>query len=157
MVFLEHSLLYSMRWEVPGNDHLEGIGKSQLLRTGKDVTIVCYSRMAMVSVTAAERLSKDGIEAEVVDLRTLRPLDMDPVLDSVRKTNHVVVVEEGWRSCGMGAEIAARIYEGAFDHLDAPVTRIASLEVPLPYNRKLEKKAIPNEEDIIQAVKQLLG
>jgi pyruvate dehydrogenase E1 component beta subunit len=157
VVFLEHSLLYSMRGEVPGNDHLEEIGKSQLLRTGKDVTIVSYSRMAMVSVTAAERLSKDGIEAEVVDLRTLRPLDMDPVLDSVRKTNHVVVVEEGWRSCGMGAEIAARIYEGAFDHLDAPVTRIASLEVPLPYNRKLEKKAIPNEEDIIQAVKQLLG
>lgn len=156
VVFLEHSLLYSLRGEVPEDDHLEEIGKSQILRTGRDVTIVSYSRMAVASMLAAERLAKEGIEAEVVDLRTLRPLDMEPVLGSVRKTNHVVVAEEGWRSCGMGAEIAARIYEGAFDYLDAPVTRVASLEVPIPYNRKLERKAIPDEETVIQAVRRLL-
>ncbi len=156
VVFLEHSLLYSLKGEVSEDDQMEEIGKSQLLRRGEDVTIVSYSRMAVASMLAAEKLSKEGIEAEVVDLRTLRPLDMDPVLESVRKTNHVIVAEEGWRSCGMGAEIAARIYEGAFDYLDAPVTRVAAPEVPIPYNRKLERKAIPDEESVIQAARQLL-
>lgn len=156
VMFLEHSLLYSMRGEVPEGDHVEELGKSRVLRRGRDVTIVSYSRMAMASMVAAERLAKEGIEAEVVDLRCLRPIDLEPVLDSVRRTNRAVVAEEGWRSCGMGAEIASRIYEHAFDYLDAPVARVASLEVPVAYNRTLEREAIPDEEDVIQAVRQLV-
>lgn len=156
VVFLEHSLLYGIRGEVPDDGHLEEIGKSQILRKGKDVTIVTYSRMTQVALVAAEWLAKDGIEAEVVDLRTLRPLDMDPVLESVKKTNRVVVAEESWRSCGMGAEIAARVYEGAFDYLDGPVARVASLEVPVPYNRNLERECFPDEQDIIEAVRKMV-
>lgn len=156
VVFLEHSLLYGIRGEVPDDGHLEEIGKSQILRKGKDVTIVTYSRMTQVALVAAEWLAKDGIEAEIVDLRTLRPLDMDPVLESVKKTNRVVVAEESWRSCGMGAEIAARVYEGAFDYLDGPVARVASLEVPVPYNRNLERECFPDEQDIIEAVRKMV-
>lgn len=158
VVFLEHSLLYGTRGEVPDGDgdHVEELGKSQLLRRGRDVTIVSYSRMLNVSMTAAEWLAKEGIEAEVVDLRTLRPLDMGPVLESVRKTNKAVIAEESWRSCGMGAEIAARIYEEAFDFLDAPVSRVASLEVPVPYNRKLEREVFPDEHDVVDAVRKLV-
>lgn len=156
VVFLEHSLLYGIRGEVPDDGHLEEIGKSQILRKGTDVTIVTYSRMTQVALVAAEWLAKDGIEAEVVDLRTLRPLDMDPVLESVKKTNRVVVAEESWRSCGMGAEIAARVYEGAFDYLDGPVARVASLEVPVPYNRNLERECFPDEQDIIEAVRKMV-
>ncbi len=157
VVFLEHSLLYSMRGEVPdGDDHVEELGKSRVLRAGRDVTIVSYSRMAMVSLQAAERLAKEGIEAEIIDLRCLRPIDMGPVLESVRRTNRAVVAEEGWRSCGMGAEISSRIHEKAFDYLDAPVKRVAAPEVPAAYNRKLERQAIPHEEDVVQAVKELM-
>ncbi len=156
VVFLEHSLLYGLKGDVPGDDFVEELGRSRVLRRGGDVTIVSYSRMAVASMIAAERLSKEGIEAEVIDLRTLRPLDMEPVLESVRRTNRAVVAEEGWRSCGMGAEIAARIYEHAFDYLDAPVSRVAAFEVPVPYNRTLERQAIPDEEDVIEAVKKLM-
>jgi pyruvate dehydrogenase E1 component beta subunit len=158
VIFLEHSLLYGMRGEVPDGegDYTEELGKSRVLRKGKDVTIVSYSRMASVSMVAAEWLAKDGIEAEVVDLRTLRPLDMGPVLESVRRTNKAVVAEESWKSCGMGAEIAARIYEEAFDYLDAPVSRVASIEVPVPYNRKLEREAFPDENDVVEAVRKLV-
>ncbi len=157
VVFLEHSLLYGVRGEVPdGGDFVEEIGKSHVLRQGKDVTIVSYSRMANVSMVAAEWLAKEGIEAEVIDLRTLRPLDMGPVLESVRKTNKAVVAEESWRTVGMGAEIAARIYEEAFDYLDAPVTRVSALEVPVPYNRKLEREVFPDEQDIVDAVRKLV-
>ena len=124
--------------------------------SGSDVTIVSYSRMAVASMVAAEWLAKDGIEAEVIDLRTLRPLDMEPVLESVRKTNQVVVAEEGWRSCGMGAEIASRIYEGAFDYLDSPVARVAAPEVPVAYNATLERDAIPDEHNVLEAVRRLV-
>lgn len=157
VIFLEHSLLYGMRGEVPDSDGVEEIGKSKVLKSGKDVTIVSWSRMAAVSMVAAEWLAKDGIDAEIVDLRTLRPLDMGPVLESVRKTNRAVVAEESWRSVGMGAEIAARIYEQAFDYLDAPVERVAAMEVPVPYNRKLEREVFPHEEDIVEAAKKLVG
>jgi pyruvate dehydrogenase E1 component beta subunit len=156
VIFLEHSLLYSLRGDVPGDDFVEELGRSRLLRRGKDVTLVSYSRMAVASMMAAERLAEEGIEAEVIDLRTLRPLDMEPVLDSVRRTNRAVVAEEGWRSCGMGAEIAARIYEHAFDYLDAPVSRVAAFEVPVAYNRSLERATIPDEKDIIEAVEKLV-
>ncbi|MGB9641265.1 MAG: alpha-ketoacid dehydrogenase subunit beta [Anaerolineales bacterium] len=156
ILFIEHATLYQSRGEVPEGDYLIPIGKSKIQRQGKDVTIVTYSKMLEVSMKAADQLSQDGIEAEIVDLRTLRPLDMQPVIESFKKTNRAVIVEEGWRSYGVGAEVAARIYEEAFDYVDAPIQRVAQKEVPLPYNRTLEQMALPQVEDVIQAVKEVL-
>lgn len=156
VMFIEHATLYQTRGEVPEGDYIVPIGKSTIQRPGKDVTIVTYSKMLELSLKAADQLAKEGIEAEIVDLRTLRPLDMDPVIESFKKTNRAVIVEEGWKSYGVGSEITARIYEQAFDYVDAPVKRVAQKEVPLPYNRTLEQSAIPNVEDIIQAVKEVL-
>ena len=155
-MFIEHATLYQMRGEVPEGDYVVPIGKSVVQRPGRDVTIVTYSKMLEVSLKAADKLSQEGIEAEIVDLRTLRPLDMEPVIESFKKTNRAVVVEEGWPSYGVGAEISSRIYEQAFDYVDAPVKRVAQKEVPLPYNRTLEQMAIPNADDIIAAVKEVL-
>ncbi len=155
--FIEHATLYPVRGEVPDDeDYLVPIGVSDVKREGKDVTIVSYSKMLQVSLEAASRLAEEGIEAEVIDLRTLRPLDTRPVIESVRRTNRLVVVEEGWRSYGVGAEIASRVMEQAFDHLDAPVRRVAQAEVPLPYNRRLEQMALPQVEDVIRAVKDVM-
>lgn len=156
VLFIESATLYQMRDEVPEGEVLIPIGKSKVQRLGKDVTIVTYSKMVDVSLKAAEQLAQEGIEAEVVDLRTLRPLDMEPVIASFKKTNRAVMVEEGWRSYGVGAEVAARIYEEAFDYLDAPIQRVAQKEVPLPYNRDLEQLALPQIEDVIRAVKEVL-
>jgi len=156
VLFLEHATLYQLRGEVPEGEHLVPIGRSAIQRPGRDVTLVTYSKMLEVSQRAAAELAKEGVEVEIVDLRTLRPLDMGPVLDSFRKTNRAVIVEEGWRSYGVGAEIAARIYEEAFDYVDAPIRRVAQKEVPLPYNRILEQLALPQEKDIIQAVREVL-
>jgi len=156
VLFIESATLYQMRAEVPEGEVLIPIGKSKVQRLGKDVTIVTYSKMVDVSLKAAEQLAQEGIEAEVVDLRTLRPLDMEPVIASFKKTNRAVMVEEGWRSYGVGAEVAARIYEEAFDYLDAPIQRVAQKEVPLPYNRDLEQLALPQIEDVIRAVKEVL-
>ncbi|MEI7848188.1 MAG: transketolase C-terminal domain-containing protein, partial [Chloroflexota bacterium] len=125
-------------------------------REGKDVTIVTYSKGLELSTKAADELAKEGIQAEIVDLRCLRPLDMGPVLESFKKTNRAVIVEEGWMSYGVGSEIAARIYENAFDYIDAPIKRVAQKEVPLPYNRTLEQAALPQVEDVIKAVKEVL-
>src|SRR5512143_1344109 len=143
VLFIEHATLYQVRGEVPEGEHLVPIGKSTIQRQGKDVTIVTYSKMLETSQKAAEELAKDGIEVEIVDLRTLRPLDMEPVLESFKKTNRAVIVAEGWRSYGVGAEVASRIYEAAFDYVDAPIKRVAQAEVPLPYNRTLEQMALP--------------
>jgi pyruvate dehydrogenase E1 component beta subunit len=156
VMFIEHATLYQTRGEVPDGDYTVPIGKSKVQREGKDVTIVTYSKMLEVSMKAADQLAQAGIEVEIVDLRTLRPLDMEPVIESFKKTNHAVVVEEGWRSFGVGSEIAARIYEEAFDYVDAPIKRVAQDEVPLPYNRTLEQMALPQVEDIIAAVKEVL-
>jgi pyruvate dehydrogenase E1 component beta subunit len=156
ILFIEHATLYQVRGEVPDGDLTVPIGKSKIQRPGRDVTIVTYSKMLDVSSKAAEQLSKEGIEAEIVDLRSLRPLDMGPVLESFKKTNRAVIVEEGWGSYGVGSEVAARIYEGAFDYVDAPVKRVAQKEVPLPYNRALEQMALPQMEDVIQAVKEVV-
>ncbi|MAT41954.1 MAG: alpha-ketoacid dehydrogenase subunit beta [Anaerolineaceae bacterium] len=155
IMFIEHATLYQTRGEVPEGDYIVPIGKSTVQRAGEHVTIVTYSKMLELSLKAAEKLSKEGIEAEIVDLRTLRPLDMEPVIESFKKTNRAVVVEEGWKSYGVGAEIVSRIYEEAFDFVDAPIKRVAQLEVPLPYNRRLEQKALPQVEDIISAVKEV--
>lgn len=156
VLFIEHATLYQTRGEVPEGDYIVPIGKSTVQRPGKDVTIVTYSKMLEISFKAADALAKEGIEAEIVDLRTLRPLDMEPVLESFKKTNRAVIVEEGWKSFGVGSEIAARIYEQAFDYVDAPIRRVAQQEVPLPYNRTLEQMALPKVEDVIQAVKEVL-
>jgi len=156
ILFIENATLYQMKGEVPDGEYLIPIGKSTVQRPGKHVTLVTYSKMLPVSMEACNSLAKEGIDVEVVDLRSLRPLDMDPVLESVRKTNRAVIVEEGWKSFGVGAEVASRIYEDAFDDLDAPVKRVAQLEVPLPYNRTLEKSAIPQTADVIRAVREVV-
>lgn len=157
VMFIEHATLYQMRGEVPEGDYVVPIGKSTVQRPGKDVTIVTYSKMLEVSLKAADELEKAGIDVEIVDLRTLRPLDMEPVLESFKKTNRAVIVEEGWKSFGIGSEIASRIYEEAFDYVDAPIKRVAQDEVPLPYNRTLEQEALPQIKDIVQAVKEVVN
>ncbi len=156
VLFIENATLYQMRGEVPDEEYLVPIGKSKLQRAGSDVTLITYSKMLQLSLQASEELAREGIEVEVVDLRTLRPLDMDPVIESFKRTNRAVIVEEGWRSYGIGSEIAARLYEEAFDYIDAPIRRVAQREVPLPYNRELEQMALPQVTDIIRTVKEVL-
>jgi pyruvate dehydrogenase E1 component beta subunit len=156
IMFIEHATLYQVRGEVPDDEYMIPLNEAKVQRPGSDVTVVTYSKMLEKSMQAAEELAKDGVEAEVVDLRCLRPLDMEPVLESFRKTNRAVIVEEGWRSYGVGAEVSARIYEEAFDYVDAPIQRVAQKEVPLPYNRTLEQMALPQVEDVIRAVKEVL-
>jgi len=156
IMFIEHATLYQVRGEVPEGDYTVPIGVSKIQRPGRDVTIVTYSKMLEISTKAADQLSQEGIEAEIVDLRSLRPLDMSPILESFKKTNRAVIVEEGWRSYGVGSEVAARVYEEAFDYVDAPIQRVAQKEVPLPYNRTLEQMALPQVDDVIRAVKEVL-
>ncbi|HWQ04657.1 MAG TPA: alpha-ketoacid dehydrogenase subunit beta [Longilinea sp.] len=156
VMFIEHATLYQTRGEVPEGDYIVPIGKSTVQRPGKDVTIVTYSKMLEISLKAADQLAKEGIDVEIVDLRTLRPLDMEPVIESFKKTNRAVIVEEGWKSFGVGSEISSRIYEQAFDYVDAPIKRVAQKEVPLPYNRALEQSAIPNVDDVVAAIKEVL-
>ena len=157
VMFIEHSRLYGVTGLVPDQEYLLPFGVSDVKRKGKDVTLVTYSRMLHVSLGAAEKLAQEGIGVEVIDLRTLRPLDMEPVYESVRKTHRALVVEEDWLSCGMGAEIAARIGHDTFDYLDAPVERVAALEAPLPYAKNLETLALPDEKKVIDAVKQMMS
>ncbi len=156
VLFIESATLYQVRGEVPEGDQLIPIGRSKIQRSGTDVTIVTYSKMLETSIKAADLLAQEGIEAEIVDLRTLRPLDLEPVLESFKKTNRAVIVEEGWKSYGVGAEVASRIYEEAFDFVDAPIQRVAQKEVPLPYNKTLEQLALPQVEDVVKAVREVL-
>jgi len=156
VLFIENATLYQAKGEVPPEDYTEPIGVSKIQRQGKDVTIVTYSKMLQLSLKAAEQLASEGIEAEIVDLRSLRPLDMEPVIQSFKKTNRAVIAEEGYRSYGIGAEVAARIYEAALDYVDAPIRRVAQKEVPLPYNRDLEQLALPQIQDVVDAVKGVL-
>jgi len=153
VIFIEHAGIYGVKGEVPEEEYLVPLGKSDVKRQGSDLTLVTYGRMLQTSFEAAETLAKDGVDVEIVDLRTLRPLDMDPVYESVRKTNRAVVVTEEWRSFGAGAEVAARIGEECFDWLDAPVGRVGAEEVPLPYAKNVEQEALPWAKDIIAAVK----
>jgi len=156
VMFIEHATLYQAKGEVPEGDFVEPIGVAKVQRQGSDVTLITYSKMLQLSLQAAEQLAAEGVQAEVIDLRSLRPLDMGPAIASVKKTNRAVVVEEGWRSFGVGAEVASRLSEEAFDYLDAPVKRVAQDEVPLPYNRELEQQALPQVDDILKAVRELL-
>ena len=143
MIFLEHESLYGVKGEVPDGEHLVPFGVANVMREGKDVTIVSYSKCVYDAMDAADGLENEEIDAEVIDLRTLNPLDLKTVVESVKKTGRAIVVYEGWRTGGAGAEIAAQIYEAAFDDLDAPIERIATLDVPMPYNKHLEKAALP--------------
>ena len=157
VVFLENELLYGRPGEVPVvDDFVVPIGRSNVVREGADVTIASYSMGVEKSLRAAEALAAEGIDAEVVDLRTLRPMDTGTIVDSVRKTNRLVTVEEGWGSCGIGAEISARLTERAFDWLDAPVARVSGAEVPMPYAANLERLALPQAEDVADAARSVL-
>ena len=152
VIFIEHETLYGARGEVPenGDDELLSFGKAAIRREGSDVTIVGILKMAHDAERAAEALANEhGIEAEVIDPRTLRPLDLDTILDSVRKTNRVVIVEEGWPHGGVGANLAALIQDQAFDYLDAPVQRVTGADVPMPYSKRLEQAAIPHPEHVV--------
>ena len=156
VLFIEHATLYQVRGEVPEGEYIIPLDKAKVQRPGRDVTLVTYSKMLEISLKASEQLAKEGIEVEIVDLRSLRPLDMEPILTSFKKTNKAVIVEEGWRSYGIGAEVASRIYEEAFDYVDSPIKRVAQTEVPLPYNRNLEQMALPQVDDVIRAVKEVI-
>jgi pyruvate dehydrogenase E1 component beta subunit len=154
VIFLENEILYGRSFAVPKlDDWVLPIGKAKIARPGKDVTIVAWSMGMTYALGAAEELAKEGIEAEVVDLRTLRPMDTATIVASIQKTNRCVTVEEGWPQAGLGAEIAARIMEQAFDWLDAPVQRVSGKDVPMPYAANLEKLALPSVAEVIQAVK----
>lgn len=157
VVFLENEILYGQTFDVPRiDDYLVPIGKARVARKGKDVTIVSFAIGMTYAMKAAEELSKEGIEAEVVDLRTIRPMDTETVVRSVMKTGRCVCVEEGWAQSGVGAEIMARIMENAFDYLDAPVVRVTGKDVPMPYAANLEKLALPNVGEVVQAAKAVL-
>lgn len=156
VLFLENLALYNTRGEVPDEVTPAEIGRAAVARTGTDITIVAYSRMAHVAAEVAERLAADGVSAEVVDLRSLRPLDRETVVESVRRTGCAVIAEDDWLTYGIGAEIAATIQEGAFDYLDAPVRRVAMAEVPLPYSKPLELAALPSADSLVTAVRETL-
>jgi pyruvate dehydrogenase E1 component beta subunit len=154
VVFLEHEMLYGHEFEIPEvEDWLVPIGRAKVRRAGSSVTIVAYSRMVAIALEAAEALVGEGIEAEVIDLRTLRPLDHETVVRSVMKTNRLVTVEEGWGSMGVGAEVAARVVEHAFDYLDAPPLRVCQADTPLPYAANLEALSLPSAAKVVEAAK----
>jgi pyruvate dehydrogenase E1 component beta subunit len=155
VVFLENELMYGQSFEVPEGDYVTPLGKGKIVREGTDVTITAFSIMVGKALKAAEQLAEQGISAEVIDLRTLRPLDIDLIVESVKKTNRLVCTEEGWATCGIGAEIASQIMDHAFDYLDAPITRVSAKDVPLPYAANLEKLALPTVDDIITAAKNV--
>jgi pyruvate dehydrogenase E1 component subunit beta len=159
VIFIEHEYLYGQRGEVTeGEDGVMRFGEAAVRRQGSDVTIVGISRMAITAERAAEALADEhGIEAEVIDPRTLRPLDLDTILESVHKTNRCVVVEEGWPHGGVGANLAALIQEQAFDHLDAPVARVTGADLPMPYSKPLEDIAYPHEPQVVDAVRATFG
>ncbi|EWM19173.1 alpha-ketoacid dehydrogenase subunit beta [Kutzneria sp. 744] len=156
VILLENLALYNTKGEVPDGDHTLDIGTASVLKPGQDITVVAYSRAAVVALDVARRLEDEGISVEVVDLRSLRPLDRDTVCASVRKTSRVVVLEDDWLSYGIGAEIAATIGEGAFDYLDAPVRRVAAAEVPLPYAKPLELAALPDAAALTRVIRDTL-
>ena len=158
VLFIEHKLLYGDKGPTPTDvQFLLPIGKAHVVREGSDATIVSYSRQLLMSLAAAQTLAAEGIDCEVIDLRTVSPLDMDTILSSLEKTGRLLVVEEGHKSFGVGAEISARVMEQGFDFLEGPVRRVATLDTPIPFSPVLEKAAIPNPEKIAHCVKEMLG
>ncbi len=156
IVFMEGEMLYNTKGEVPEGEHLVPIGVADIKRPGDHVTLLCYSKTVSLCLKAAEQLAAEGIEAEVVDLRTIRPLDLGAIFTSVTKTHRAVVVEEGWYFAGAGAQVVDEIQKTIFDELDAPVLRVTGADVPMPYNKHLEKAAKVNPEKIVAAAKQVL-
>jgi pyruvate dehydrogenase E1 component beta subunit len=154
VIFLENEILYGQSFPVPKlDDYTVPIGKAQIARSGSDVTLVSWSMGMSYTLKAADELAKAGINAEVIDLRTLKPMDIDTVVESVKKTGRIVTVEEGWRQSGVGAEIAALVVEHAFDYLDAPVLRVTQKDVPMPYAANLEKLTLPSVAEVVEAAK----
>jgi pyruvate dehydrogenase E1 component beta subunit len=157
VLVMESETLYGVKGDVPDGEHLVDLGKAQIVRPGKDITLVAYSRMTHVALEAAQALEKDGISAEVVDLRSLRPLDENTIVASVEKTHRLVIVHEGWPYGGVGAEITDRVQRLAFDALDGPILRVTTLDVPMPYNAKLEQACMPQADRIVSTVKRLFA
>jgi len=157
VIFIEAQLLYGTKGEVSDADYTIPIGRAEVKREGRHVTVVAYSKMLLLALEAAEELAGQGFDVEVIDPRTLKPLDVGTLVRSVKKTGRVIVVEEGWRFAGMGAQIAESIYSAAFDYLDAPIVRVTGEDVPIPYTRPLEDLAIPDRRRIVDAVKKLLS
>ena len=155
VVFLENEMLYGDSGDVPEEEFTEEIGKAKIVKHGKDVTIVTFSIQVKFALQAAAELKKYDIDAEVIDLRTIRPLDIETIINSVKKTNRIVTVEEGWHFSGIGSEISAIVSEKAFDYLDAPVMRVTAKDVPLPYAQNLEKMALPSVDNIVEKTKEV--
>ena len=156
VIFIESEIMYNLvKDEVPDEEYLTPLGKAEVKRSGSDVTVVCHSKMVHQSLAAAQKLSEEGIEVEVLDLRTIRPLDVDAIIESVQKTNRVVVAEEGWPMCNIGAQVVDDIQREAFDSLDAPIARVTGLDVPMPYAKNLEKIVTPNAEHVVEAVRHV--
>ncbi|GAA1337396.1 alpha-ketoacid dehydrogenase subunit beta [Arthrobacter roseus] len=156
VIFLENLALYNTKGDVPDGEHIAEIGRAAVVKEGTDVSVITYSRATTVALEVARQLEEEGISVEVVDLRSLRPLDRETVCASVRKTSRAVVLEDDWLSYGIGAEISATLMEGAFDYLDAPVRRVAAAEIPLPYAKPLELAALPNAHDLIRVIREIL-
>jgi pyruvate dehydrogenase E1 component subunit beta len=155
VIVLEGEMLYNTKGDVPDGEHVVPIGKADVKRDGKDVTLICHSKTVAPALKAAEQLQEQGVSAEVVDLRSLRPMDEEAILASVAKTNRCVVAEEGWPHCGIGAQVADIVQREAFDSLDAPVLRVTQADVPMPYNKHLERAAKPSAEKIVAAARRV--
>lgn len=156
VIFLENELLYGVSGEVPTEDYIIPLGKADVKREGKDVTVIAHSRMVEFVYSALPSLEQMGVDIELVDPRTIKPLDIETIVRSVKKTSRVVIVEEGWRFCGVGAEMADQIYTNCFDYLDAPVVRVTATENPMPYAKNLEAATLPTPERIIEAVRTVM-
>jgi pyruvate dehydrogenase E1 component beta subunit len=155
VIVLEGEMLYNLKGEVPDGEHLVPIGQAEVKRPGADVTLICHSKTVAVALKAADQLAEQGVGAEVLDLRSLRPMDESAILASVAKTNRCVVVEEGWPFCGIGAQVVDIVQRDAFDHLDAPVLRVTQADVPMPYNKQLERAAKADAPKIVAAVRRV--
>jgi len=156
VIVLEGEMLYNVKGDVPDGEHVVPIGRADIKREGSDVTLVCHSKTVTVALKAAEQLAQDNVSAEVLDLRSIRPLDEAAILESVKKTNRAVVVEEGWPHAGIGAQVVDLIQRDGFDDLDAPVQRITQADVPMPYNKHLERAAKPSPEKVVAAARRVL-
>jgi pyruvate dehydrogenase E1 component subunit beta len=156
VVFIEGEMLYNTKGEVPEGEYLTPIGRAEIKRSGSDVTLVCHGKTVLVALKAADQLAAEGVAAEVVDLRSIRPLDTETILTSVGKTNRCVIVEEGWPFAGVGAQVVDVIQRDAFDALDAPVLRVTNADVPMPYNKHLEKAAKADAGKVVEAARRVL-
>ncbi len=156
VIFIEAQLLYGTKGEVGEGEYTIPIGQAEVKRVGRDVTIVAYSKMLLLALEAAQGLAEEGIQAEVIDPRSLKPLDLETIVGSIRKTGRLLIVEEGWAFCGLGAQIAESVYGAAFDYLDAPILRVTGEDVPMPYTRPLEDLALPDRERVVTAARSLV-